>query len=269
MHEHPEGLRSELVLSERRGQVQILTFNRPDRLNAWNDDLEDRYFALLADADADPDVRAIVITGAGRGFCSGADMADLTRVSESDGGPPPRRPHPRGYPLTMRKPMIAAVNGAAAGLGLVEALYCDVRFATPDAKITTAFSRRGLVAEYGIAWLLPRLIGTSKALDLLMTSRMIDGAEALSLGLVNRVVDGDSLLDEAVAYATELAALCSPHSMHVIKSQVWAALDSDFASAVAEADRLMLESFGGPDIREGVQSHLEGRSPRFAGLARR
>ncbi|MEV6013402.1 enoyl-CoA hydratase-related protein [Streptomyces sp. NPDC051976] len=269
MVDHAASLRSELVLSERRGQVQILTFNRPDRLNAWNDELEDLCFALLDEADADPDVRAIVITGAGRGFCSGADMADLARVSECDDGFPPPRPRPRTFPLTMRKPMIAAINGAAAGLGLVEALYCDVRFASPDAKITAAFSRRGLIAEYGIAWLLPRLIGVSKALDLRMTSRIVDGAEALSLGLVNHVVDGDSVVDEAVAYATELVTFCSPYSIGVMKSQIWAGLHRDFTSAVAEGDRLLLESFVGPDLREGVQSYLEGRSPRFAGLGRR
>jgi enoyl-CoA hydratase/carnithine racemase len=255
----------DLVLAEHRGPALVLSFNRPHRLNAWNDELEDQYFDLLARADADPEVRAIVVTGTGRGFCSGADMADLADIGEGGGAPPPR-PLPRSFPLTVRKPMIAAINGPAAGLGLVEALYCDIRFATPEAKLITAFSRLGLVAEYGIAWLLPRLIGQSRALDLLLSSRIVTGSEALSLGLVDRVVDADALVAEAVAYAVDLAEHCSPWSMSVIKAQVREALESDFASTTAEADRLMLESFAGPDITEGVLSHQERRPPRFPPL---
>jgi enoyl-CoA hydratase/carnithine racemase len=162
--------------------------------------------------------------------------------------------------------MIAAINGAAAGLGLVEALYCDLRFATPDAKLTTAFARRGLIAEYGIAWLLPRLIGPSRALDLLLSSRVVRGEEALGLGLVDRVCEPDRLVDEAVAYATDLAAHCSPWSLATIKAQVQADLDRPFAEAVAAADELMLESFTRADVEEGVRSYLEGRAPAFPGL---
>ncbi|GGS45674.1 enoyl-CoA hydratase-related protein [Actinokineospora fastidiosa] len=263
-----ETKQGETVLAVRRGPVLVLTLNRPDRLNAWNDELERRYFALLDEAEADPGVRAIVVTGAGRGFCAGADMADLQRIG-ADEIDSVERPRPRTFPMTVRKPLIAAINGAAAGLGLVEALYCDIRFATPTAKLTTAFVRRGLIAEYGMAWLLPRLVGTSTALDLLMSGRVVTGEEARALGLVDRVVEPDALLDAAVDYATELATLCSPESMRIIKEQVRAALDSEFADAVAEADRLMVESFRHPDAAEGVASYLANRPPAFRPLAPR
>jgi enoyl-CoA hydratase/carnithine racemase len=259
---------TDLVLAERRGAVLVLTLNRPERLNAWTDALEDQYYARLDAAEADPEIRAIVVTGAGRGFCAGADLGDLERGATTDAAADVLRDRarPRSFPLTVRKPMIAAINGAAAGLGLVEALYCDLRFATADAKLTTAFARRGLIAEYGIAWLLPRLIGPSRALDLLLSSRVVRGEEALGLGLVDRVCEPDRLVDEAVAYATDLAAHCSPWSLATIKAQVQADLDRPFAEAVAAADELMLESFTRADVEEGVRSYLEGRAPAFPGL---
>lgn len=258
---------TELVLAERRGPVMVLTLNRPEAMNAWSYDLEDKYYELLDEAEADPDVRAIVLTGAGRGFCSGADMNDLQRVGELDGADLPERPRPRTYPLTVRKPLIAAINGAAVGLGLVEALFCDIRFASPKAKFSTAFARRGLVAEYGMAWLLPRLVGQSRAVDLLFSGRMVGAQEAATMGLINRVVDeGSDVLDEAVAYATELAVNSSPWSMSVIKTQVGQALDLPFSSSLEEADRLMNISFGRPDVIEGITSYIMKRPPAFDGL---
>jgi len=256
----------DLVLAERRGGVLVLTLNRPDRLNAWTDALEDRYFALLDLAEADPDVRAVVVTGAGRGFCAGADLDDLENASDT-----PRavraRSRPRHRPLLLGKPLIAAINGATAGLGLVEALYCDLRFAVPTAKLTTAFAQRGLIAEYGVAWLLPRLVGTSRSLDLLLSARVVTGTEAAQMGLVDHLVDDpEDLLTRAVAYAEQLAAHCSPRSMQVIKAQVLASLDTDFETATREAERLMLETFAGPDLMEGVRSFREGRPPVFHSL---
>jgi enoyl-CoA hydratase/carnithine racemase len=189
---------TELVRAERRGPVLVLTLNRPERLNASTDALEDRYFARLDAAEDDPAVRAIVVTGAGRGFCAGADMSDLERAATNGGAEAQlrSRPRPRFFPRTVRKPMIAAINGAAVGLGLVEALYCDLRFATPDAKLSTTFARPGLIAEYGISWLLPRLVGYSTALDLLLSGRVIAGKEAQRLGLVDRVSEPERLLDD-------------------------------------------------------------------------
>jgi enoyl-CoA hydratase/carnithine racemase len=260
---------TDLVLAERRGAVLVLTLNRPERLNSWTDALEERYYQRLDEAENDPEVRAIVVTGAGRGFCAGADMDDLELGATVDGaadGSLRNRPRARTFPLTVRKPLIAAINGAAAGLGLVEAAYCDIRFATPQAKLTTAFARRGLVAEYGLAWLLPRLIGTSRALDLLLSGRIVRGEEAFALGLVDRLSEPETLLDDAVAYAADLAANCSPWSMATIKAQVQADLDRGFAAAVTAADELMLASFGQPDVEEGVRSYLERRRPAFPGL---
>lgn len=259
---------SDLVLAERRGPVLVLTLNRPDRLNAWTDALEERYYDRLDAAEDDPEVRAIVLTGAGRGFCAGADMEDLQLGAVvSDVTPVLRdRPRPRTFPLTVRKPLIAAINGAAAGLGLVEALYCDVRFAAREAKLTTAFSRRGLVAEYGISWLLPRLVGYSTALDLLLSSRVVLGEEALRLRLVDHLSEPERVVDDAVAYATELATHSSPWSMATIKAQVQADLDRSFGDAVSEAEELMISSFDRPDVLEGVHSYTERRPPSFPSL---
>jgi enoyl-CoA hydratase/carnithine racemase len=258
---------TQLVLAEQRDAVLLLTLNRPERLNAWNSALEDQYFELLSAADADPAVRAIVVTGAGRAFCAGADLDGLREVAETGAGS--RRVNERrsrSYPYTVRKPLIAAINGPAVGLGFVQAMYCDVRFATADAKLITAFSRRGLIAEYGIAWLLPRLVGRSRALDLLLSARTVLGEEAARIGLVDRVVDGPRLLDEACAYANELSRLCSPWSMAAIKRQVHESADQPFAAALEDSERLMLESFSGVDIKEGIDSYLEKREPEFAPL---
>ncbi|MDO9407822.1 enoyl-CoA hydratase-related protein [Patulibacter sp.] len=254
-----------LVLSERRGPVLVLTLNRPERLNAWNNDLEDEYFALLDEAERDGDVRAIVLTGAGRGFCAGADMANLQRIDRA--AERSERPRTRSFPRSIDTPLIAAINGPAAGLGLVEALFCDLRFTTPEAKLTTSFAPRGLIAEYGLSWILPRLIGTSRALDLLLSGRVVKGEEALAMGLVDRVVPADELLDAAVAYATDLATKCSPASMAIMKRQVLRHAETDFAQAVAESDQLMLESFERPDVKEGVASYMERRAPDFPPLA--
>jgi len=261
---------TDLVLVERRNAVAVLTLNRPERLNAWTDPLEAAYFAALDAAEDDQGVRAIVVTGAGRGFCAGADMDNLKAAGDPSRETTLRnRPRPRTFPLTVRKPMIAAINGAAAGLGLVEALYCDLRFATPEAKLTTAFVRRGLIAEYGMSWLLPRLVGYSTALDLLLSGRIVRGDEACRIGLVNRLSDAETVVADAVAYAQDLADHCSPVSMATIKAQVREDLDRDFASATAAAEALMIDSLRGADVREGVRSYLEKRPPAFPPLSPR
>ncbi len=177
-----------------------------------------------------------------------------------------QRERPRHFPLTVRKPVIGAINGAAAGLGLVEALYCDVRFCADDAKLTTAFSRRGLIAEYGISWLLLRLVGLSTATDLLVSGRVVLGEEAQRLGLVDRVTEREAVLGEAVAYAQDLAEHCSPTSMAIIKDQLHGDLGRSLAEAVAVADSEMVASFARPDVAEGVASYAERRSPTFPPL---
>lgn len=245
--------------------VLLLTLNRSHRLNAWNNALEELYYGFLDEADNDPEVRAVVVTGAGRAFCSGADMDDLARAGEaleSD----LVRPRPREFPLSLRKPLIGAINGPAVGLGMVEALYCDVRFADTTTAFHTAFVRRGLVAEYGIAWMLPRIIGHGSAAEILLSGRPMPAEEAHNLGLVSRVVEPGQLVDQAVAYARMLATECAPSSIATIKEQLAAAADVGFTEAAASAEKLMLESFGTPDHAEGVASFVEKRSPRFAPL---
>jgi enoyl-CoA hydratase/carnithine racemase len=254
----------EPVLCERDGAVMLITLNRPERMNAWNNELEDRYFSILDEAEEDPAVRAIVLTGAGRAFCAGADMANLQRIDQAAGRS--ARERSRTFPRTLDKPMIAAINGAAAGLGLVEALCCDVRFCTPEAKLTTSFARRGLIAEYGLSWMLPRLVGVGKAFDLALSGRVIRGEEAAAIGLVDRLVVAELLLEETMAYAHDLTQNCSPLSMAIIKRQLRKHLDTSFDTALEQSDELMLASFDSPDVKEGVASYVEKRVPDFDGL---
>jgi enoyl-CoA hydratase/carnithine racemase len=262
---------TDVVLREIEDGVAVLTFNRPDRLNAWTAEMQTRYFDLLEECAADPDVRAIVLTGAGRGFCAGADMANLQGLAggDLDRASGAHDSRPVTFATGIPKPIIAAINGPCAGLGLVHALMCDIRIAAGGAKITTAFSRRGLVAEHGIAWILPRLVGPARALDLLLSGRIVLGAEAAELGLVNRAVDDDRVLEEALAYARMLASECSPASMAQMKRQVYGDYDRTLAESLEVADRLMIDSFSGPDFGEGVQSFVERRPPRFEPLRER
>ncbi len=259
---------SEVVQIQIEDGVALLTLNRPDRLNAWTGEMEHEYFALLEQCVSDEHVRAIVVTGAGRGFCAGADMQQLQALGDGnvDTDAAARERRPQTFPLSIPKPIIAAINGACAGIGLVQALMCDVRFAADGAKLTTAFARRGLIAEHGISWMLPRLVGPARALDLLLSGRVVLADEAHTLGLVNRVLAPDALLDAALAYARELAVNCSPASMATMKRQVYAALDQTLPAALADADQLMLASFAAPDFVEGVASFVERRDPRFAAL---
>jgi enoyl-CoA hydratase/carnithine racemase len=255
------------VLMERRDRVMVLTLNRPERMNGWTEDLEEVYFDHLDRAEADDDIRAVVVTGNGRAFCAGADFGDLEQLTEGapagvDGS------RPRTRPYYFDKPLIAALNGATAGLGLVQALYCDVRFCAEEAKITTAFARRGLIGEYGIAWLLPRLVGAGRARDLLLSARTFDGHEAGAIGLVEHVVSAGRALERAIEYADDLARNCSPTSIAVMKAQFRRAYEDDFGAATAEAEHLLAESLGRPDLKEGIASFLERREPDFGPMRR-
>jgi enoyl-CoA hydratase/carnithine racemase len=283
---------SEVVLKEVHDDgVAVLTLNRPDRLNAWTGELEQEYFGALRECTASEQVRVIVVTGAGRGFCAGADMQSLQDIgaavsgaggengaasenggagsadADADAHAAAREQTPQTFTLSVPKPVVAAINGPCAGIGLVLALMCDVRFVAENAKLTTAFARRGLVAEHGISWILPRLVGPARALDLLLSGRVVLGREAVELGLCNRATPAESVLEETLAYARELATQCSPASMAQMKRQVYAAMEEPLADALAEADRLMLASFAKPDFAEGVSSFVERREPRFAPLS--
>lgn len=246
--------------------VATITLNRPEKLNAWNREMGVAYADALDRAAAEPEVRAIVVTGAGRGFCSGADISLLESIGGGAAVVGDERRVLPTQPLNIPKPVIAAVNGACAGLGLVIALACDIRFASAGAKFTAAFSRRGLIAEYGSSWLLPRLVGTARALDILLSSRVFLAEEAVEMGLVNRVAPAADMLGAAIAYATDLAQNCPPGALAVIKGQVYRHADATFEAALDDSTRLMEESLTTDDFREGVAAFVEQRRPNFKPL---
>jgi enoyl-CoA hydratase/carnithine racemase len=268
----------EQIRYEVDGPVATITLNRPHALNAWTRHMAAEVKHAVATAEADSDAVAIVITGAGRGFCAGADLNDLRDISdgqrdaafpaelEADPGDPSVGEDFRGtytYLMSVRKPVIAAINGPVAGMAVPIALSCDLRFASESAIFTMAFSKRGLVAEWGSAWLLPRLVGPSHALDLLLSSRRVDAEEACRMGLVNRVLPNEELLPFVRRYVEDLASDCSPTSMRIMKRQVYQQLTRELGPSEKEAIELMVESFDRPDFKEGVVSFMEKRQPRF------
>lgn len=246
--------------------VMILTLNRPERHNAWTLEMELLYNELFDRAETDPRVRAVVLTGAGRSFCPGMDMSVLDGASSGARPWPTGQLPPRTRPMTFPKPVVAAVNGACAGIGFNQAVMCDVRFAVPHAKFAAAFSARGLVAEDGVSWILPRLVGHGNAADLLLSSRRITGTEAMSMGLVNRLVEPDDLLPEALAYATALARSASPYAMSLIKRQLADDQARTFPESSERAAELLAVAKRAPDYREGVLSFIERRPPAFPAL---
>jgi enoyl-CoA hydratase/carnithine racemase len=255
----------ELVLAERRDAVEILRLNRPDRGNAFTDELSARYFERLAEADRDPGVRVIVVTGAGKSFCVGGDVSQLDGIASAGTVDLASGRTPHWYTTRVRKPVIAAINGGCAGLGFVQAMMCDIRFAAPGARMTTAYAKVGLPAEQAISWLLPRVIGVSNALDLLFSARTIDGIEAERLGVVSRVAD--DVLEEAVSYAQALASGSSPASMAAMKRQVWRDLERGLSDATDVADELTDHLVAGPDFRAGVRALQQRERPVFPPLS--
>lgn len=275
------------VLYEAQDRVAVIRLNRPEALNAFTAAMGNGLRGAIGAAVADEAVRVIVLTGAGRGFCAGADMKLLQGIQgeaagaqkrsagsaaavpdfSSDLGPDVSAHYGGrfGYMLKAKKPIIAALNGPAAGLGLVIALYADLRFAGSEAKFTTSFAQRGLIAEHGASWLLPRLVGPAHALDLLFSARKFGAAEAERMGLVNKVFAQAIFMDEVMVYARTLADTVSPRSMAVMKAQVWKSPFQDFETALAVADAEMQKSFKSEDFREGVAHYLEKRAPRFKG----
>lgn len=276
------------VLYEVKDRIAVIRLNRPEALNAFTAAMGRGLRAAVGAAVADAAVRVIVLTGAGRGFCAGADMKLLQQIQPGGGAAtqagsaaadaplagalsnlgPDLSAHYGGrfgYLLQAGKPVIAALNGPAAGLGFVIPLYADVRFAASEAKFTTSFAQRGLIAEHGVSWLLPRLVGPAHAMDLLLSARKFGAAEAERIGLVNRVFAQATFMEEVMAYARNLADTVSPRSMAVIKAQLWKAPFQDFTAALATADSEMQKSFASEDFREGVAHYLEKRAPAFKG----
>jgi enoyl-CoA hydratase/carnithine racemase len=273
----------EQILYTTADRVATITLNRPDKLNAWTATMEREVRSAVEQAETDDIVRAIVLTGAGRGFCAGADMSLLGTVAKrgvteqvkeralhSTAAEP--QGHVRAdfrkkysYFLATKKPVIAAINGPVVGLGLVVALYCDLRFASDAAQFSTVFARRGLIAEYGMAWMLPRIVGHSNALDLLFSGRTVDAADALRMGLANRVLPQERFLVQVYEYARELASNVSPRSLAVIKRQVYEAMFQSLHEAFDASEREMLASLDSLDFKEGVAHYIEKRSPVFVG----
>jgi enoyl-CoA hydratase/carnithine racemase len=268
----------EEILYEVSDPVATVTLNRPAQLNAWTDRMAAEVKHAVAQAEADPRVVVIAITGAGRGFCAGADLKRLQAISEgrrggetsaaltASPGDPDVGESFRGtytYLMSVRKPVVAAINGACAGMAVPIALCCDVRFAGESAVFTTAFARRGLIAEWGLSWLLPRVVGPAHALDLCFSARKVGAGEAERIGLVNRVVPDAELLPAVRAWAEDVAANCSPTSLRIMKRQVYQHLTASLGPAEKESIQLMIESFDRPDFREGVMSFLEKRAPHF------
>jgi enoyl-CoA hydratase/carnithine racemase len=262
--------------------VATLTLNRPDKLNAWTAVMEREVRAAMREAERDENVRVIVLTGSGRGFCSGADMSLLSTVAEkgldearraqgvqatTESTAGTRKDFQKKYSYfpVVGKPVIAAINGPVVGLGLVIALYCDLRLASDAARFGTAFAQRGLIAEYGMAWMLPRLVGHANALDLLFSARMIDAAEALRLGLVNQVFPRETFPERVQSYAAELATSVSPRSLGVIKRQVYDAMFQTLAESFEQSEQEMLASLHSEDFKEGVAHFIQKRAPAFTG----
>ncbi len=248
---------------EKRGRVALLTFNRPERNNALTPAMRDHYFELLDRCRDDPEVRAIVLTGAGKSFSVGADVQALKSSGQHTIDRIRQPGRPVHYALSIPKPIVCAINGACAGVSLVHALCCDIRFAAAGAKLTTAFARRGLIAEYGISWLLPRLVGQARALDLLLSARVIWAEEAERMGLVNATFAKGDLLEAAMEYARDLAENCSPASMAAMKRQVYGDYTRSLSEATAVALEEMVESFRRPDVKEGAASFIERRKAAF------
>ena len=265
------------ILYEVDGAAAVITLNRPEKLNAWTGTMDREYRDALARADADARVWGVILTGAGRGFCAGADMRVLDTIASAGrdenakdgaraGEIAANYAQPYSYPLATHKPLIGAINGAAVGLGFVHTLYCDMRIASEQARFGTAFATLGLVAEHGVSWLLPRIAGMANALDLLYSARIVGAEEARGMGIVSRVVPHERLVDEAKAYVQGLAAKSSPRAMASIRRLVWDAQFQDLATATQAANAAMQASFGNPDFKEGLAAFTEKRPAKFTGL---
>ena len=259
------------------GHIATVTLNRPGKLNAWTLRMSGEVRQAMTLASQDDAVRVIVLTGAGRGFCAGGDMGLLSDISDDaarnaarpvepfDPGGPTDFFGPDSYFPAVSKPIIGALNGVAAGIGFVYPLYCDIRFAGSDAYFFTAFSQRGAIAEHGVSWLLPRIVGLPMAFDLLYSTRRIDAEEALRIGLVNRVIPQADLMAETYAYARHLADNVSPRSLRVMKRQIWQDLMRGLGESVTVSQAEMALSFESEDFREGIAHFVERRAPAFTG----
>lgn len=267
------------ILYELDGPVATITMNRPDTLNALTALTQAEIRHALDASERNRDIIGTVLTGAGRGFCSGVDMHALSDMSKdgrrgrasyehlrANPGNPDGDTNFKGSPsyfLGLRKPLIAAVNGACAGLGFSYATFCDLRFVDPRAKFVTSFAPRGLIAEHGTSWMLPRIVGPSHALDLLWTSRRLLAEEAYRIGYANRLCSEGESVSEAQEYLKGIAGTSAPASIMMMKKQVYRHLNQELGDAMDESTRWMEESLARYDFKEGVASFVEKRPPNF------
>ncbi len=259
----------ETLLTERSDRILTVTLNRPDRLNAFNPTMQDELLAVLDEADADDEVRVVIFTGSGRGFCAGADLGAGGATFEA-GTPESRTAHRDGGGLVTlrlyqcRKPVIAAINGPAVGVGVTMTLPMDVRIASEKARFGFVFARRGIVPEACSSWFLPRVVGISQAMEWVATGRVFPASEALAGGLVSRVVPPEELLPAARALAAEIAESTSAISVCLARQLMWRMLGADHPMEAHRVDSQAIWSMGrSDDAREGVTSFLEKRAPQF------
>ena len=257
--------------------VATITINRPDTLNALTSLTQAEIKHALFISDTTEEVIGTVITGAGRGFCSGVDMKSLGKISDDGKRAQDAFKHLEvsfenenknflgspAYFLALKKPVIAAINGACAGLGFSYATFCDMRFMDRTAKLVTSFSPRGLIAEHGTSWILPKIIGPSHALDLMWTSRRVDAEEAYRIGYANRLSENAEALKEAQDFIFNLAKTSAPYSLMMMKKQIYQHLNQDLGLSNTESTKWMDESLERDDFKEGIKSFLEKRSPNF------
>jgi enoyl-CoA hydratase/carnithine racemase len=276
------------ITYEISGSAAIITLNRPKQMNSWTPAMATELRHAMAQAEDDKDAFGIVLTGAGKAFCAGADMGELQKLKAQGGfskrdetdvsfdanpGAPETMPEGFGkgaysYFATIRKPIIAAVNGAVAGVGLPCALFCDMRFFGESGYVSSSFAKRGLIAEAGTAWILPKLVGLDTAFDILWSSRRVYGKEAKELKLATRVYPDEDLLNETIAYINNLAENCSPASIAGMKGQLYRDLFRDPTESFKEAHRMTKATLKTSDFREGVQSFMEKRKPEFSGIGK-
>jgi enoyl-CoA hydratase/carnithine racemase len=266
------------IIYEKSERVATVTYNRPEKMNAWTSRMFEELHAAMHDADDDENIGAIIVTGAGRAFCAGADMSGLSRVAQGSerigglGRPAPGtdnlNPNYRGrfsWMLAVKKPIIAAINGPAVGMGFANSLYCDIRIASEQARMGLIFVRRGLAIEFGSSWMLPRIIGVANAIDLAVTGRLVDAQEGLRMGLVSKVVAHDELMPSVRAFAKEIATQCSPLGVAHAKRHVYGHLFTDLATALRDEDESVGVMADSEDFKEGIKAFLERRAPKFPG----
>jgi len=266
------------ILYDKSDRIATITLNRPEKLNAWTRRMGEDVREAMLDADRDDDVRAIVVTGAGRAYCAGADMELLAKISRGEESAT-RTDEPRtspsdvsanyrgrfSYMLALHKPIIGAINGACVGIGLTSSLYFDMRIASETARIGLIFVRRGLAIEHGSSWMLPRLVGVPAALDLALTGRLVDAQEALAIGLVSRVLPAEKLLSTVKEIAGEIATKCAPLGVAQAKRMIYDHLFTDLATAIRDDDQATELVGGSEDFKEGVAAFMEKRPARFRG----